>query len=37
VAERDGDLVGFAAGGAQREQDLFAAGFTGEISAIYAL
>lgn len=37
VAERDGDLVGFASGGGQREQDFFAAGFTGEISAIYVL
>jgi ribosomal protein S18 acetylase RimI-like enzyme len=37
VAERDGDLVGFASGGGQREQAFFAAGFTGEISAIYVL
>ena len=35
VAEHEGDLVGFAAGGRQRDTSLREQGFTGEITAIY--
>jgi ribosomal protein S18 acetylase RimI-like enzyme len=35
VAERDGELIGFAACCAQREESLAAAGYEGEIGAIY--
>ena len=37
VAEHGGDLVGFASGGGQRDANLLAQGFTGEITAIYVL
>ena len=37
VAEHDGDLVGFASSGSQRDPNLLAQGFTGEITAIYVL
>lgn len=37
VAEHQGNVVGFASGGEQRDQVLLAQGFAGEISAIYLL
>ena len=37
VAEHGGDLVGFASSGSQRDPNLLAQGFTGEITAIYVL
>lgn len=37
VAERNGRVVGFASGGAQRDQSLLEQGLTGEITAIYVL
>jgi ribosomal protein S18 acetylase RimI-like enzyme len=37
VAERGGEVVGFASGGVQRDSALLAGGFAGEISAIYLL
>lgn len=37
VAEHSGDLVGFASSGSQRDPNLLAQGFTGEITAIYVL
>ncbi len=37
VAEREGNMVGFASGGAQRDHDLRAQGLTGEITALYVL
>ena len=37
VAEHKGDLVGFAAGGRQRDTGLIEQGFTGEIMAVYVL
>jgi ribosomal protein S18 acetylase RimI-like enzyme len=37
VAEREGQTVGFASGGAWRDCGLHAQGLTGEISAIYVL
>ncbi len=37
VAERNGRVVGFASGGAQRDENLRAQGLTGEITAIYVL
>ena len=37
VAEHGGDLVGFASSGSQRDPNLIARDFTGEITAIYVL
>jgi ribosomal protein S18 acetylase RimI-like enzyme len=37
VAERNGRVVGFASGAAQRDENLRAQGLTGEITAIYVL
>lgn len=37
VAERNGRVIGFASGGAQRDSALHAQGLTGEITAIYVL
>lgn len=37
LAEEDGDMIGFAACGAQSDAGLAAAGFDGEIGAIYLL